>query len=61
MKIVYTKEEVSEIVLQHAKAQINDDLNEISISTYSEDFCTLTIKPVEKVEETPIDLSEIPF
>lgn len=49
MKVIYTEEEVKEIVLNHVQANVDDDINFASISSYSADFITLHDGSIEAV------------
>lgn len=48
MKIVYTKEQVEEIILQHVKDLYNDDMKYIQLKDYSEDFIAVSDERFKK-------------
>lgn len=62
MKIVLTKEEVKDIVLEHISSIYDSGINKIEIETYSDgNFATLETVEEPVVEDKPINLDEIPF
>ena len=61
MKVIYSKEEVERIVLNHARLTVGDNINSIEIRQYSEeDFVTLSTK-YSKVVDTSTAAEELPF
>ena len=48
MKIVFTKEQVQEIILQHVKDIYDDDMKYVQIKDYSEDFISVSDERFKK-------------
>lgn len=48
MKIVFTKEQVQEIVLQHVKDIYDDDMKYVQMKDYSEDFIAVSDERFKK-------------
>ena len=48
MKIVFTQEQVEEIVLQHVKECYSDDMKYVKTQTYSEDFIVVSDERIKK-------------
>ena len=48
MKIVFTKEQVQEIILQHVKDIYDDDMKYVQMKDYSEDFISVSDERFKK-------------
>ena len=48
MKVIYTKEEVQEIILQHVKGIYDDDMKYVQMKDYSEDFIAVSDERFKK-------------
>ncbi len=48
MKIVFTKEQVQEIILQHVKDIYDDDMKYVEMKDYSEDFIAVSDERFKK-------------
>ena len=48
MKIVFTKEQVQEIILQHVKDTYDDDMKYVQMKDYSEDFIAVSDERFKK-------------
>ena len=48
MKIVFTQEQVAEIILQHVKDVYDDDIKYVKVNTYSEDFIVTSDERLKK-------------
>ena len=48
MKIVFTKEQVQEIILQHVKDIYDDDIKYVQMKDYSEDFIAVSDERFKK-------------
>jgi len=48
MKIVFTKEQVQEIILQHVKDIYDDDMKYVQMKDYSEDFIAVSDERFKK-------------
>ena len=48
MKIVFTKEQVQEIILQHVKDIYYDDMKYVQMKDYSEDFIAVSDERFKK-------------
>lgn len=62
MKIVLTKDEVKDIVLNHVSSIYYPGVNTIELEVYSEgSFATLGTVEETPVEEEPFVVGEVPF
>lgn len=68
MKIILTQDEFKAIILKAIDKQAPEGkIAVVKVSEYSTDYCTVTFKDKESdddkstIDDTPIDLSEIPF
>lgn len=68
MKLIYTKDEVSQVLLDAIGAKAPEGkVAKVTISEYGSDYCTVIFKEKESsdevstIDEKPLDLSEIPF
>lgn len=48
MKIIFTKEQVAEIILQHAKDVYDDDMKYVQMKDYSDDFIAVSDERFKK-------------
>ena len=48
MKIVFTKEQVQEIILQHVKEVYDDDVKYVEMKDYSDDFIAVSDERFKK-------------
>ena len=48
MKIVFTKEQVAEIILQHVKDVYDDDMKYVQMKDYSDDFISVSDEQFKK-------------
>lgn len=48
MKISFTQEQVAEIILQHVQEVYNEDIKYVKVSTYSEDFISVSDERFKK-------------
>lgn len=48
MKIVFTKEQVQEIILQHVKDVYDDDMKYVEMKDYSADFIAISDERFKK-------------
>lgn len=48
MKIVFTKEQVQEIILQHVKDIYDDDMKYVQMKDFSEDFIAVSDERFKK-------------
>lgn len=48
MKIVFTKEQVAEIILQHVKDMYDDDMKYVQMKDYSDDFIAVSDERFKK-------------
>lgn len=61
MKIVFTQKEVEEIILAQVKRQYGVKVDQVTIETYSMDYCVVTQSPELQAElATPV-ISLSPF
>lgn len=68
MKIIYTEDEVSQILLDAIGQRAPEGkIAVVKIDKYGSNYCTVTFKDKETedekstIDDTPLDLSDIPF
>jgi hypothetical protein len=52
MKVIFTEEEVQQIVLEFVQRTLTPKLNNVRISNYSMDYCIVTVEQPEEPATT---------
>ena len=52
MKVIFTEDEVQQIVLEFVQRTLTPTLNSVRFSNYSADYCVITVQETEEPETT---------